>query len=296
VALSRRLRRPIPAWRSRKPRSPADYDAWLARGASVGRGFPEEWAHRDELSSRSGAYVAAVVHVFYAELLDELLRHLAAMPVPFDLFVTNATGAELPVDTARLPQVQRCLILGVENHGRDSWPLVQVINAGLLDDHELVVRVHTKRSDWRERHGQLGGTGGDWRAELLSAVLGDPDNVSEIIDAFRAAPDLGVVTADGSVLGPEFWGQNGPVTATLLRRLGVELRPDALSFPAGSMYWARAVVLRRLRDLRMSRDDFEPWGPQIDGTTAHALERVVGLLAVETGLRIVERSHLGSRG
>ena len=60
--------------------------------------------------------------------------------------------------------------------------------------------------------------------DLLAALLGDASNVDAILAAFERSPDLGIVTADGSVLGPEFWGQNEAVTATLLRRLDLELR------------------------------------------------------------------------
>ena len=113
-----------------------------------------------------------------------------------------------------------------------------------------------------------------------------------ILAAFEADADLGIVTADGSVLGPSFWGQNAPVTATLLRRLGLDLEPRALRFAAGSMYWARASILRRLADLRLTAADFEDEAGQIDGTTAHALERVIGILAADAGLRVLQRSDL----
>ena len=58
------------------------------------------------------------------------------------------------------------------------------------------------------------------------------------------------------------------------------------------MYWTRGRVLRRLADLRMTAADFEAEQGRVDGTTAHALERVIGLLASEAGLRIIERSSL----
>ena len=286
--LRRALRHRLPGG----PRSPADYEAWKARDKSADQGFPKDWANVGDFSVRSRAHVAAVVHAFYPELLDEIVGQLAAIPVAFDLIVTNATGAELAVDPSRLPHVVRLHILEVENRGRDLWPLVQVVNAGLLDGCDLVIKVHTKRSDWRAEHRELRGSGQDWRAGLLGALLGDAGNVEAILSAFERHPDLGMVTADGSVLGPEFWGQDEPVTADLLRRLDLRLRATDLVFAAGSMYWARTRVLRRLRDLRMSAADFEPEQGQVDGTTAHALERVIGVLVRGDGLRILERSSL----
>jgi lipopolysaccharide biosynthesis protein len=276
----------------RKSKSPADYDLWLAREPSVRAAYPEDWVGRDDLSLRSGAIVAAIVHVYYPELLDELIHHLGSIPVPFDLLVTNASGEELVMDTDRMPRVSGCVILDVENRGRDLWPLAQLVNAGLLDGYELVIKVHTKRSDWRQSHRELAGNGGSWRDDLLSALLGDTSNVATILSAYESWLDLGIVTADGSALGPGFWGQNEPVTASLLRRLDLELEPRALRFAAGSMYWVRASVLRGLADLRLSRADFEDERGQIDGTTPHALERVIGVLATGAGLHVLERSEL----
>ena len=88
--------------------SPAAYESWLARAPSADSGLPRRsgWHARD-LPFRSGARMAAVVHVYYPELLDELDRRSSlSITVPFDLLVTNASGRHLALDTARMPQVR----------------------------------------------------------------------------------------------------------------------------------------------------------------------------------------------
>jgi lipopolysaccharide biosynthesis protein len=236
--------------------------------------------------------VAAVVHMFHSELVDEIIDHVAVIPVPFDLLITNATDSQVDIDRGRMPHVADLTVLDVANRGRDLWPLVQLVNAGLLVPYDLVVKIHTKRSEWRGAHQQLGGTGAAWRTSLLSAVLGQRPNVEAIIAAFEREPDLGLVTGDGSVVGPEYWGADLDVTRTLMRRLGLAVDPMRLTFAAGSMYWIRGSVLLRLAGLRMTSADFEDEQGQIDGTTAHAVERVIGLLTADSGLRLVERSVL----
>ena len=86
----------------RRDRLPAFYESWSARRPSGGRGLPGPvgWDTRT-CPSGSGARVAAVVHVFYPDLLDELVRHLAAITVPFDLIVTDASGGHLALETRR---------------------------------------------------------------------------------------------------------------------------------------------------------------------------------------------------
>jgi lipopolysaccharide biosynthesis protein len=254
--------------------------------------YPDAWVGRSDLPLSSHADVAAVVHVYYPELLDELMSHLAAIHVPFDLLVTYAMDQAPVLETAGLSHLRGRAILAVENRGRDLWPLAQLVNAGLLDRYSVVLKVHTKRSGWRDGHELLGGSGDTWRATLLEGLLGAPTDVAEILGAFGTSADLGMVTADGSVLGPDFWGRDLSMAADLLARLDLPLRQEALVFAAGSMYWVRASILRRLRDLRLISSDFQPERGQVDGTMAHALERVIGLLCLDAGMRIVERSTL----
>jgi lipopolysaccharide biosynthesis protein len=278
---------------SRQTGSPADFSTWVTRRAA-GRIslFPDAWRTRSDMPVASPARVAVVVHVYFPELLEAILQQLLAIPVTFDLIVTNATGTSIDIDGSRLPMASGIVVLDVENRGRDILPLVQVVNAGLLDPYQLVLKIHTKRSEWRDGHAELGGTGAAWRDSLLDAVLGDAANVVRILDAFATSPRLGLVTADGSVLGPEFWGDNEPVAATLLRRLELDLNSKRLRFAAGSMYWVKGFVLQGLRALNLSSDDFETEDGQVNATTAHVIERLVGILTEEAGLSIEERSKV----
>ena len=52
------------------------------------------------------------------------------------------------------------------------------------------------------------------------------------------------------------------------------------------MYWIRGFVLQGLRSLNLSAADFETEAGQVNATTAHAIERLVGVLALESGLSV----------
>jgi lipopolysaccharide biosynthesis protein len=134
---------------------PSDFDRWLERRSNrLAASLPPKWLTRVS-PEHDHARVAAVVHVYFPELLDEIITELESIPVQFDLIVTNATGSELTIDTSRLENLGRSTVLNVDNRGRDILPLVSVINADLLEPYELVLKVHTKRSDWREEHPYL---------------------------------------------------------------------------------------------------------------------------------------------
>lgn len=291
-AAARSGREGIAEWRRRRsPKHPLDFVAWVERRLERNAvAFPNEWTEVEPFQRPSR--VAVLLHVFYPELVPELVRELAAIPVEFDLIVTNASGAALNPDLSAVPNLRNHIVLEVENHGRDIWPMVQVANSGSLDTYELVLKVHTKRSEWRAEHSVLAGTGEQWRAGLLGSLLGDRENVEAVLSAFAEDPDLGIVTAAGSIHGPEHWGADLALTRELLRRIEMDVDEDALRFPGGSFYWIRAFVLQGLRSLMMTRGDFEAEAGMIDGTTAHAVERSIGLLATEAGLRMAERPDL----
>lgn len=285
----RRQRRGAPLWRG----WPADFNEWVrrSRGRHAGA-FPDEWRSREDLPIANPSRLGVVVHVFYPELLDELLDRIRMIPVDYDLLITTVANEPivLPSDMGLLRNAR---IFGMKNRGRDILPLVSLVNAGLLDPYELVLKVHTKRSAWRATHGAFAGDGEQWRTGLIDALLGDPSSVKRVLSAFAEQSDLGLVTADGSVLGAEYWGDNQAHVANLLRRLELEMEPSKLRFAAGSMYWVRAFALQGLKAFDLTSADFEPEEGQVNLTTAHAIERVLGFVLTEAGLSLAACSALG---
>ncbi len=271
------------------PGAPASLEPWLDRLPDHRRlALLGEWLPYD---GRIGTpRVAVVVHVFFPELVGEILDALSTIPVPFDLIVTNASGAYLDI---RCPVAHRIRVLDVENHGRDIWPLLQLVNAGLLDPYEIVLKLHTKRSEWRRGH-ELAGSGGDWRKGLLRDLVGSRETVARILAAFACGPRLGVVTSMTASWGPSIGGTTKLPPGKLARRLELELKQDSLVFAAGSMYWVRGFILQALRALNVSRHDFEEESGQVNATTAHAVERLLGVLVSEAGLSIAGVSSIGS--
>ena len=270
---------------------PAGFGAWLSRGpSSRWSGFPTAWSADADLRISEPAQVGVVMHVFYPELVDELIDRLGNLPVPFDLVVTNASGVEVAIDRSRLPQLRSLRVLEIVNHGRDIFPLAAVVNADLIAHHQLVLKVHTKRSPWRAQS-EFTGDGAQWRTELLDSLLPEPDRLRRLLATMAEDRSIGVVTAPGSVVGA--WGGNEALAAAILRR--VELpAPDELAFPAGSMYWARGFVLQGLRSLNLTAADFEPEAGQVNVTAAHAVERIIGVLTHEAGLAVTDTDALAA--
>ena len=69
-----------------------------------------------------------------------------------------------------------------------------------------------------------------------------------------------------------------------LRQAGWTQQPGDWPFAAGTMFWVRPLALRLLRLPAVSRlDAYEAEMAQLDGTFAHALERLIGLAVQRAG-------------
>ncbi|RZU64350.1 rhamnan synthesis protein F [Microterricola gilva] len=275
---------------------PADFTKWVERRTGRLRAkVPFHWASSVTVPSNPER-VAVLLHVYYTDLVPGILDELESLPVPFDLIVTNASGEPLELDTSSLPLLSHLVVLDIENHGRDILPMIAIVNTGMLDPYELVLKVHTKKSEWREGHSELSGSGDEWRQEFYSALLGSRENVESILNVFAENPAVGLMTSPGNVVGPEFWGGDKQLTAELLRRLELELDEESLRFASGSIYWVRGFLLQGLRALNLDSDDFDVEAGQVDGTTAHAIERILGILTMEAGYTLAETTTLSPAG
>jgi lipopolysaccharide biosynthesis protein len=232
--------------------------------------------------------VLVVAHVYYPELWGDIADRLVRIPEPFDLVVTLVPGRGEVIEREIVAHVPHAQVLYVPNRGRDIAPLLDLAGRGVLDGYDAVLKVHTKRSPHRL-------DGDAWRLALLDGVLESPEHVGRILELLRADPDTGLVVPAGHVGGPSVWGGDLPVAESLAARLPMSFDPDSLRFPAGSMYWARPWLLRRLLDLGLTEDDFVVEAGHTDGTLAHALERFVGVMAQGAGLDVVETSGVASR-
>lgn len=231
------------------------------------------------------ATVAVLAHVFYPSFWEEIAPLLSAQSFDFDLFVTLTEGTDTAALEARVradfPQVRLWVM---PNHGRDIWPFVYLVNAGVFAPYAALCKLHSKKSPHRA-------DGDQWRQSLIGGILGPAETTARRLARFLADPGAGFWVADGHFYqGDEWWGINHAQGLALLARAGITPPLPPLSFPAGSIYWVKPPVLEQIRALRLTAAEFEPEQALVDGTLAHAMERSIGLLAAYQGLA-TRQSH-----
>jgi hypothetical protein len=241
------------------------------------------------LSAAPRGRIAVVVHVHYPEIWPEISDALGCIPEEFDLFVSVTKALDEGATQRILAAFPHAYVAVFPDHGRDILPFLTFAATGVLNRYTLVCKLLTKRTPYRQ-------DGTSWRTTPVDGVLGSQDKVERILKAFQSDQDLGIVVADGQVYGarPEHWIGNYNRVIELSVRLGWETLPNDILFPGGSIFWIRPVLLRPLVALKLSPGDFEPEPRRIDGTTAHAVERMVGVVCSESGMRIAESGALAA--
>jgi hypothetical protein len=239
------------------------------------------------IAFRPDPLIAVVCHVYYLSLWPELAHQVRQLTAPYDLYVTivDQPGA---VELANLIREENpgAKIEIVQNRGRDILPFLRLLNNGALDKYYLVCKLHTKKSPHRE-------DGDAWRQRIFFSLLDSPKNVADIIRGFNADPALGLVVADGELYeGEKGWKGNRRRSEELAQALGIRLEDYPARFAFASIFWTRASALAPLRKLALPEQAFEAEQNQVDGTTAHAIERLFSILAMAQGLNVIERSQL----
>lgn len=225
--------------------------------------------------------VAVHAHIFYTDLVDEIIYYLNNIPVEFDCYVTTDSEAKKQEIAAKLICRLKARQIDVRltpNVGRDVAPFL-VGCRDVISRYEYVCHIHTKKS----LHSEFGER---WRQHLLDHLLGSARLVNGILSHFAANPQIGLIypplfRAVDRLAG---WGANEVNVRQFLSRIGIRAVPHQPPvFPAGTMVWMRTQAFRHLVEANITYRDFEDEEGQLDGTLAHAFERSLVCIAKENG-------------
>lgn len=224
--------------------------------------------------------LAVICHIFHEEVTVEIQSYLRNIPFAADVFISTDTKAKQAVIERHFAEWSHGAVevRVTENRGRDIAPKL-VGFRDVYDRYEYVLHLHSKQST----HASVLGT---WRGYLLENMLGSPEIVRSVFEAFTRYPKLGIVASQHFEPVRHWinWGGNLDLANGLLKTFGTKVTLDqAIDFPSGSMFWARSAALKPLLDLNLAFEDFPPERGQIDGTLAHAIERLYFIICEQAG-------------
>ena len=218
--------------------------------------------------------IAIQAHIFYEDLIEEIINKTNNIPVKFDLLITITSTKiynNLEYYIKQFSKANKFEILIVENKGRDILPFLSQIKHK-FKNYKYLCHIHTKKSHTAPKIGFL------WRNYLFKNLLGSDKIISEILYDFEKNKKLGFIFPETfyGILKHFYNLTNG--TRKWIGFLFSKLFPDyeigeLFNFPAGNMFWAKINAIYQIFTY-----DFGEYFPkeddQTNGTIMHGIERI----------------------
>jgi lipopolysaccharide biosynthesis protein len=252
----------------------------LVRIFSEARPEPAPKLHVDPTTAR----VCCLIHVYYGDLWAELadsIRHFGRIPVDLRVNVAARPRCEETADKVR-KDFPDALVRISPNRGRDIGGFFALMRDLDFERYDVICLLHTKKSPHLSDE-----LGRRWRRDLLDAILVDTSTAAINVGRMLQDPTIGVVASARwrrTEIGP-----NRRRYRAYLDRLAISPENRKCEFAAGTMMFVRPRVLKTLysalADVEFENYDGLPLRAQLDGQAMHAIERVVGNVVRELGLR-----------
>jgi lipopolysaccharide biosynthesis protein len=216
-------------------------------------------------------------HIFYADLVDDLARRLAPLRGSMDVIITFPDQWPGVAVEALARAAPGAVLVPMPNRGRDVAPFLAALKIARERGHTVFCKAHTKKSPHRS-------DGAAWRDRLLDGLM-SVDRAQAALALFEQDSRLGLLAleSDRMLLGePGVMTHNAEGVDRLSRQFKLRCGPDT-AFPAGTMFWGRIAAFEALAGQDLT---FEPELGRVDGTLAHAFERIVGCLVEKAGYRV----------
>lgn len=222
-----------------------------------------------------GKTIAAHVHLFYFDLLPEILSYLNNIPCTFDLFVSipetvSYNAEELREALGKIEHIGTTTIKRTPNRGRDIAPMLCSFKTE-LQKYNFMLHIQTKKSS---QDNSLE----EWRKFVFNHLLHSKEGVTYILQ--RLNDDVGIIAPPDYIFCYDAtgWTQNMKPAQEIIDRSKLDINLEAevptVKFPQGSMFWCKTDYLEELFNMKWEYDDFPEEPLPLDGTMVHALERL----------------------
>lgn len=223
----------------------------------------------------TGTTIAVHAHVYYIELLPELIQGWDLLADRHLLINTNSRTKARIIQTMLLGRGEdRFEIRIMPNRGRDIAAMLVGWRDEILN-YDILVHCHTKLSPYTNSS-----FGTEWRRGMINGCFPSNSQCYNFLNILSLRKSGFIMPwPHRHVAHNVNWGGNYSRTESLMMHMGYPIkRHTLLQFPAGSFFWARVDALRPLFDLKLHWSDFSTEPLPRDGTLAHALERCLGLI------------------
>ena len=218
--------------------------------------------------------IVVQVHLFYDDLIEDIINKTNNIPVKFDLYIT-ITSPEIKDKLEKFIKIfskaNYYEILIVKNKGRDVLPFLNQIKTR-FKFYKYICHIHTKKSLTAPEIGNL------WRNYLYGNLLGNSTIISEILNDFEKIEKLGFIFPETfyGIIQHFYILTEG--TKNWMNFIADKLLPnykigELKNFPAGNMFWAKINAISQIFTYDFSKY-FPNEDAQTNDTIMHGIERI----------------------
>ena len=235
--------------------------------------------------------ICVIAHIYYDDMVEEMMSYIGHIPGPYDLVVTTDTEAKRSTILNALVRydIARVEVRVLEsNRGRETSAfLVGCRDLLVPGKYDLICKVHSKKSAQDGYNlGML------FKHHMFDNLLSSRMYVSRLLELFAKDPTLGmvfppVVNIGYPTLGHS-WFTNRPAAVELAKDLGIHTHFDRSTpiAPYGGMFWCRPEALRDLTAREWKWDDFPDETGWTDGALPHVIERLYAYAVMSAGFHV----------
>ena len=218
--------------------------------------------------------VAIQVHIFYEDLIEDIINKTNNIPIKYDLFISTISieirNSIIKKITQNSNSNQYEIII-LENKGRDVLPLLIQLKSQ-IKKYKYICHIHTKKSKTCPTIGI------SWRNYLYNNLLGNKRIVFEILSDFENNDKLGFIFPETyyDIIRPKLILTKN--TLKFMKYIVKKLFPNygignLLDFPAGNMFWARTNAIYQIFEYNFNKKFFKE-KDQTNDTIMHGIERI----------------------
>ena len=225
---------------------------------------------------KKAIFVLIQAHIYYTELIEEIINKTNNIPVPFDLYITtNTQDKKFYIENyvKNNSKANKYEVLVTPNKGRDVMPcLIQLKD--ILKRYKYLCHIHTKKHDVKQQLGKA------WQHYLYENLLGDKNIINQILSDFEKYDKLGFIFPEHYIslikYAIEFktktWNNIDKIFDILFPNFNIKAG-NIMNFPAGNMFWAKTKAIYQIFNEKIINLSPKERG-QIDCTILHAIERI----------------------
>jgi lipopolysaccharide biosynthesis protein len=219
------------------------------------------------------------IHVYHTLKIDEIFNYLSNLPrrcdLKYYLYLSYPRDNSEHVKKRKWRHyIDELKSFNVKNVGYDLYPFIKFCGRTRRINYDIVLKLHTKSDHF----------GSNILGYNLECILGSPDIIIKIIDAFSQNSNIGIIGSHNSYVSLTKFMYNNQSSVNDLCKLNNLNITRSDGFYAGSLMWINSKLLQDIFFYARIHNFFEQSFSGNDGGFSHAYERCLGLISKKHNL------------